>query len=382
MDLSYILNILGEDRDDYFNAVTPPIMQTSNFAFRTVADFRNAMRAEQDSHLYTRGNNPTVEIVRKKIAALEGTDDCLVFGSGVAAISAVLLHTLRSGDHVVCVRSPYSWTHFLLTEVFPRFGVTCTFVDGRDTALVEQAITPQTRLIYLESPNTFLFELQDLAAISAIARARGIYTAIDNSYAAGMYQHPHAMGVDFVIHTATKYLAGHSDVVAGAVCGPRGEMASMFSNIFMAFGAVPSPHDAWLLLRGLRTLPLRLEKSASNAERIIAHFEQHPKIERILYPYHPSHPQYALAKKQMQRGNGLFSMVLKTNSTQETEAFCDHLQRFLMAVSWGGYESLVVPACIKENSEHPAGFVRFYAGLEEADVLIADIEQALQFIRG
>lgn len=382
MDISYILNILGEDRADYFQAVTPPILQTSNFAFRTVADFRNAMREEQENHLYTRGNNPTVEIVRKKIAALEGTDDCLVFSSGVAAISAVLLHTLRSGDHVICVRSPYSWTQFLLTQIFTRYQVTCTFVDGREAQNVEEALRSETRLIFLESPNTFLFELQDLEAIVQIARARKIYTAIDNSYSAGIYQQPHALGVDFVIHTATKYLAGHSDVVAGAVCGPKEEMASMFSNIFMAFGAVPSPHDAWLLLRGMRTLPLRIEKSASNAERIISHFEHHPKISSILYPYHPSHPQYALAKKQMRRGNGLFSMILKTDSREETEAFCNHLQRFLMAVSWGGYESLVVPACIKEDTEHPAGFVRFYAGLEEPDVLIADIEQALQYVTG
>lgn len=380
MDLSYILNILGEERDQYFNAVTPPVMQTSNFAFKTVSDFRNAMKTEQEHHLYTRGNNPTTEIVRKKIAALEGTDDCLVYGSGVAAIASVLLHTLKAGDHVVCVRSPYSWTHFLLTQIFPKYDISTTFVDGTDVANFANAINENTRLIYLESPNTFWFELQDLEAVCALARGKQIYTAIDNSYAAGVYQHPHAWGVDFVIHTATKYLAGHSDVVAGAVCANKAHIASMFSNIFMAFGAVLSPHDAWLLLRGMRTLPLRLEKSTQNAEQIIAHFEHHPKIERILYPNHYSHPQYALAKKQMERGCGLFAMVLRTDDTRKVEAFCDHLQRFLMAVSWGGYESLVVPACIKESNEYPAGFVRFYAGLEEADVLIADIEQALRML--
>lgn len=380
MDLSYILNILGEERDQYFNAVTPPIMQTSNFAFETVEDFRNAMKHEQQSHLYTRGNNPTVEIVRKKIAALEGTDDCLVFGSGVAAIAAVLLHTLRSGDHVICVKSPYSWTQYLLTEVFPEYQITATFIDGRELQQFEDAIQPNTKLIYLESPNTFWFELQDLEAVAALARKHHILTAIDNSYAAGVYQHPHKWGVDFVIHTATKYLAGHSDVVAGAVCANAEHIAGMFRRVFMGFGAVPSPHDAWLLLRGMRTLPIRLEKSADNAEKLVAHFLHHPKIERIIHPFHPSHPQFALAQKQMSRGCGLFAMILRTEKKQHVEAFCNALERFLMAVSWGGYESLVVPACIKEGDDYPAGFVRFYAGLEDADVLIADIEQALRLV--
>jgi cystathionine beta-lyase/cystathionine gamma-synthase len=377
MDISYILNILGEERSDYFDAVTPPIVQTSNFAFKTVADFKAAIAQEKNAHLYTRGNNPTTEIVRKKIAALEGAEDCLIFSSGAAAISSVLLYTLKSGDHVVCVRSPYSWTHFLLTQIFTRFQVETTFVDGRDTSLIEAAVQPNTKLIYLESPNTFAFELQDLSAICRFAQSKQIFTAIDNSYSGGLYQQAHTMGVDFIIHTATKYLAGHSDVVAGAVCGKQAHMDVLFREIFMAFGAVLSPHDSWLLLRGLRTLPLRLQKSAENAERIIHHFEKHPDIQEIIYPYHPSHPQYELAKKQMVRGSGLFAMVLRTGDYLKTEAFCNRLQRFLLAVSWGGYESLVVPASIKENSELPAGYVRFYAGLEEADVLIADIEQAL-----
>ena len=333
MDLSYILNILGEERDQYFNAVTPPIMQTSNFAFKTVADFRDAISAEQQHHVYSRGNNPTVEIVRKKIAALEGTDDCLVFSSGVAAIAAVLLHALRSGDHVICVKSPYSWTQYLLTEVFPEYQIATTFIDGRELSQFQDAIQPNTKLIYLESPNT-----------------------------------------------ATKYLAGHSDVVAGAVCANAEHIAGMFRRVFMGFGAVPSPHDAWLLLRGMRTLPIRLEKSASNAEMIVEHFMGHPKIERIIHPFHPSHPQFALAQKQMTRGCGLFAMILKTQNKDQVEAFCNNLERFLMAVSWGGYESLIVPACIKIGDDYPAGFVRFYAGLEEANVLIADIEKALQYI--
>ncbi|HRG26595.1 MAG TPA: PLP-dependent aspartate aminotransferase family protein [Chitinophagales bacterium] len=380
MDISYILNILGEERGNYFNAVAPPIIQTSNFAFKTVAEFRNATKDELHAHLYTRGNNPTTEIVRKKIAALEGTDDCLIFSSGAAAIAAAILHSVKSGDHVICVESPYSWTYYMLTQVFPLYGVTTTFVDGKSIENFENAIQPNTKLIFLESPNTFWLDLQDLAAICNLAKAKNIITAIDNSYCTPLYQQAHQLGVDLVIHTATKYLAGHSDVVSGVICANQEHINSIFKTEFMAFGAIPSPNDTWLLLRGMRTLPMRLEKSAGNAEKLINWLEQHPKVEKIIYPFHHSHPQFELAKKQMQRGSGLFAVLLKTQDKNKIEAFCNKLQRFLLAVSWGGYESLVFPACIKEGSDYPVNFVRFYAGLEEADVLIEDINQALSEI--
>ena len=380
MDLSYILNILGENREDYYNAVAPPIFQSSNFAFKTVEDFRKAVKDEQHIPIYTRGNNPTTEIVRKKIAALEATDDCLIFSSGIAAIAAAIFHSVKSGDHVICIESPYSWTEYLLKNIFPAYGVSTTFVDGKQTKNVTKAIQPNTKLIFLESPNTFWFDLQDIEAICNIAKTKKITTAIDNSYCSPLYQQPHLLGVDLVCHTATKYLSGHSDVILGVICGNNEKITSIFKNEFMAFGAVPSPNDAWLLLRGLRTLPLRLNKSATNAEKIIGHFEFHPKIERIIHPYHHSHQQFELAKKQMKRGGGLFGLMLKTNEIKKVEKFCDHLERFLLAVSWGGYESLVFPACIKESDAYPVNFVRLYAGLEEADVLINDIEQALKYI--
>ncbi len=380
MDISYILNILGEERDNYFNAVAPPIIQTSNFAFKTVADFRAATKDELQSHLYTRGNNPTTEIVRKKIAALEGTDDCLIFSSGAAAIAAAIFHSVKSGDHVICVESPYSWTYYMLTQVFPKYGVTTTFVDGKKVSNFQDAIKPNTKLIFLESPNTFWFDLQDLEAVCNLAKSKNIITAIDNSYCTPLYQQPHVLGVDLVIHTATKYLAGHSDVVSGVICANRQHIDEIFKTEFMAIGAIPSPNDAWLLLRGMRTLPMRLEKSVSNAEKVIAWLEQHPKVEKIIYPFHKSHPQFELAKKQMRRGGGLFAVLLKTQDKLAIEAFCNKLQRFLLAVSWGGYESLVFPACIKEGSDYPVNFVRFYTGLEEPEILIEDINQALSEI--
>lgn len=380
MDISYILNVLGEEREQYYNAVAPPIFQTSNFAFKSVAEFRKATKNELESHLYSRGNNPTTEILRKKIAALEGTDDCLLFSSGVAAISAAIMHCVKSGDHVICIESPYSWTEYLLKNILPGYGITTTFVDGKSTKAIEVAIQDNTKLIFLESPNTFWFDLQDIEAICKIAKSKNIITAIDNSYCTPLYQQPHALGVDLICHTATKYLSGHSDVLAGVICGNKTLIESIFKNEFMTYGAVLAPNDAWLFLRGLRTLPLRLEKSVSNAEKLIAWLEQHPKVEKIIYPYNKNHPQFELAQKQMQRGGGLFAVLFKTNDQLKIEAFCDNLKRFLLAVSWGGYESLVFPACIKAGDTYPVNFVRIYAGLEEADVLIADIEQALVHI--
>lgn len=379
-DISYILNVLGEDREQYYNAVTPPIVQTSNFAFKTVQDFRLAIKDELSAHLYSRGNNPTVEILRKKIAALEACDDCLVFSSGVAAITSGILAFVQTGQHIICVESPYSWTAHVLKENMRSFGVESSFVDGRNIQAIADAIRPETGMIILESPNTFYFDLQDIQAVCALAKEKGIMTLIDNSYCTPLHQQPHVLGVDLVCHTATKYLSGHSDVVAGVVCGSEEHIRTIFNKVFMVFGAIPSPHDAWLFLRGLRTLPLRLEKSTDNAEKIIAFLEKHPKVERILYPFHASHKQYELAQKQMRRGSGLFAIVLKTDDAKKVEAFCDRLQRFLLAVSWGGHESLVFPAILKEGSDYPLGYVRFYAGLEEADVLISDIEQSLEVV--
>lgn len=388
MDIDWILTHLGEERDRYFNAVAPPIVQSSIFCFENVADMRARMHDEYGEHCYTRGNNPTVEILRKKIAALEGAEGCLVFSSGAAAIAAGVVASVAGGDHVVCVHKPYSWTHKLLTQLLPRFGVRCAFVDGTDAANVEAALEPATRLIVLESPNSLTFELQDLAAIARLARGRGIRTLCDNSYASPLNQTPIALGIDLVAHSATKYLNGHSDVVAGALCGPQAILKEVFKGPFMTFGAAPSPHDAWLMLRGLRTLRLRVERSGAGAMRIAQWLEAHPRVERVWYPHLPSHPQYELAKRQMCMSGGLLSFAPRCADISAVERFCDALKRFLLSVSWGGYESLACPSA----AFHPPGtkveaalpgmppphLVRLSIGLEDPDVLIADLEQALE----
>jgi len=381
MEISEILNHIGEEPENYFNAVAPPIMQTSNFYFDTVQEMRCAIQNEFDESTYTRGKNPTVAILRKKLAALEGAEDALVLASGCAAISSSIIANVKSGDHIICVQSPYGWTTSLLTKLLPRFGVETTFVDGSKTENFESAIQKNTSVIYLESPNSFTFELQDLKAIASLAKSKNIITIIDNSYSTPLHQNPLKFGIDIVVHTASKYLSGHSDVVAGVICGSNQTIRKIFASEFMTLGGIVSPFDAWLMIRGLRTLSIRLERSTQSAMKVMDFLENHPKVEKIFYPFHPSNPQINLAKKQMNSGNGMFTVIFKCESRERMEAFCNTLKVFRMAVSWGGHESLIAPVVSfteeHEYSDLPWNMIRFYVGLDEPDLLNKDLEQAL-----
>ncbi|MGF1923415.1 MAG: trans-sulfuration enzyme family protein [Bacteroidia bacterium] len=384
MNLSYILDELGEERENYFNAIAPPIIQTSNFKFDTVANFRAALADEYQGNLYSRGFNPTIDILRKKLAALDGAEDALVFSSGIAAITVPILALLQSGDEVICVENPYSWTIKLFKNFLPKFGISTTFVDGTDLNQFEAAITSHTKLIYLESPNTFSFDVQDLAAISTLAKSHNILTMIDNSYCSPIYQQPISYGIDLVAQSATKYLGGHSDVVAGVLTGKKEILEKIFNNEFLNIGATLAPQNAWLLLRGLRTLEIRLEKISDTADKIINYLDQHPKVERVLHPFSSTNKDLALARKQMKKCGGLFSIILKDADLEKIETFCNSLQHILMAVSWGGYESLIIPACAglsktefdPNNRRHT--LIRLYMGLEDSDYIIADLAQALE----
>lgn len=384
MDLSYIINHLGEERDQYFNAVTPPLMQASNFAYGTVGQMREHLSKEMDSPFYTRGHNPTAAILRKKLAALEAAEECIVFGSGSAAIAAAVLSCVQAGDHVVCVQKPYSWTNKLLNNLLSRYGVESSMVDGTNPDNFRQAIRPNTRLFMLESPNSMTFELQDIPAVVAIAKENEIATIIDNSYSTPLNQQPILMGVDIVVHSGSKYLNGHSDLVAGVLCSTRERCERIFYSEYMTLGAVLSPNEAWLMLRGLRTLPLRMQRVAETTPKVVAFLEAHPGVAQVYYPYSPHFPQYDLAKKQMKRPAGQFSIRLNVENIEAVDRFCDHLNNFLLACSWGGHESLAFPmsATIGKadhpyQSELPWDLIRFYVGLEEADYLIADLDQAL-----
>jgi cystathionine beta-lyase/cystathionine gamma-synthase len=381
MDLSYILNELGEDRENYFNAIAPPIIQSSNFAFGTVEEMRSAFADEYSTYLYSRGLNPTVDILCKKLAALDHAEDCLVFNSGAAAIFAAVLANVKSGDHIVSVNKPYTWAQKMFNEILPRFGVTTSYIDGREITNFERAILPNTTVIYLESPNSWDYAIQDLKAVAELAKAENIITIIDNSYCTPLYQQPIDLGIDLVLQSGTKYIGGHSDTVAGVLTGSSKMIEKIFKSEFLNIGSGISPFNAWLLIRGLRTLPMRLERITKTTLQIVQYLQGHEKVEKVIFPFDESFPQYALAKQQMQGACGLLTFIVKATKVEQIENFCNRLQHILMAVSWGGHESLIVPKCAgmpaaEFDAANPGHrMIRMYVGLEEADYLIKDLER-------
>lgn len=385
-DLSYILTELGEERANYFNAVSPPIVQTSNFTFKKVDEMRNAFADEMGGYLYSRGLNPTVEILRKKLAALDGAEDCLVFNSGAAAIFAGVLANVKSGDHIVSVRNPYTWAQRMFDVVLVRFGVTTTYVDGTDVKNFEKALQANTTFIYLESPNSWDYALQDLKAVADLAKSRNIITMIDNSYCTPLYQRPIDFGIDLSMQTATKYISGHSDTLGGVLSGSHQMMKKIFDSEYLNIGSGIQPFNAWLLIRGLRTLPARLERITRTTNEVVTFLKQHSKVDKIIFPFDTSFPQHGLAIKQMRGACGLLTFTLKNGTCESITKFCESLKHILMAVSWGGHESLVIPKCAgidprdfdAGNIEHQ--YIRMYVGLEEASYLIADLNHALNGI--
>jgi cystathionine beta-lyase/cystathionine gamma-synthase len=382
MDLSYVINELGEDRENYFNAVAPPIMQTSNFRVEKVDQLKALFEDEYSGYLYSRGLNPTVDILRRKLAALDGAEDCLVFNSGAAAIFAAVLANVKAGDHIVSVSRPYTWAQRMFDVILPRFGVTTTYVDGTKIENFERAILPATSLIFLESPNSWDFQLQDLSAIAELARAEGIATIIDNSYCTPLYQRPIELGIDISMQTATKYIGGHSDTVGGILTGSRERMKKIFDSEYLNIGSGIQAFNAWLLIRGLRTLAVRLERISRTTRQVVDYLKAHPRVDGVLFPLDETFPQYELARRQMQGACGLVSFYVRAQSRGEIVRFCESLRHIFMAVSWGGHESLILPKCAPltaeefdaNNPDHR--MLRLYTGLEDAVYIISDLGQA------
>jgi cystathionine beta-lyase len=382
-DYSYILHHLGE-HELPFNAVSPPIFQTSNFCFDSFESFQDAITAGESHLIYSRGNNPTVSLVEQKIAALEKAPRAKLLSSGVSAIAASIMPFVKTGDHVVCVEDCYSWTRRLLESYLKRFGVEHTFVEGSNPAEFEAAIQPNTRVIFLESPTTFTFKLQDIASVARIAKSRGIKTVIDSTWASPIFMNPIDYGIDLVVHSASKYMGGHSDVVAGAVAGNADDIVQIFKTEFQQLGTVPDPLMAWLVLRGLRTLQVRMLTIFEKTLYVARYLQAHPAVESVFYPFLESHPQYTLARTQMRGGGGLFSFRLKTRDIASVKRFTNSLKVFKRAVSWGGYESLVYPAAVRYRSDPPQdriSLIRLYVGLEDKEALASDLDQALEQIR-
>ncbi|MGB9683099.1 MAG: trans-sulfuration enzyme family protein [bacterium] len=370
-----------EDPERFLGAISPPIFEASNFAFSSYEELEEYQEGKIKKYVYTRGINPTTEILENKLAVLEKGERCKVFSSGVSAISAALLSLLRSGDHIIGVSSVYNPTYEIISTYLSRFDVSSTFVDGKDIMNIKEAIRPNTRLIYLESPTSFTFEIQDLPNIARIAKDRGIYTIIDNTWATPYFQNPIEYGIDIVVHSASKYLGGHSDLVGGAVV-TREELIGNIEREASLIGGTLGPFEAWLILRGLRTLPLRMNAHYQNAMKIASFLETHKRIVKVNYPGLSSYPQYNLAKTLMRGFSGVMSFEME-GKEKELKSFINNLKLFKIAVSWGGYESLVFPGRFafeknrKDNMVLPSQLIRISVGLEDVEDLLEDLDNAL-----
>jgi cystathionine beta-lyase/cystathionine gamma-synthase len=331
---------------------------------------------------YSRSGNPTRAALEAALAALDGGRYGLAFGSGLAAETTVAL-MLSAGDHVICGDDVYGGTFRLFDKVFKRQGLAFDFVDTSDTAQVAAAIRPETRLIWLETPTNPLLKLADIAAIAELARPRGIVTAVDNTFASPYFQRPLDLGADIVHYSTTKYMGGHSDAVGGALILNDQGLHERLKFLQNAAGGVPGPFDSWLTLRGLKTLAVRMRAHEQNAIAVARFLEEHAAVERVIYPGLASHPQHALAKRQMSGFGGMISLVL-AGGEPAARALVTRTELFTLAESLGGVESLIeLPAAMTHMSvagsalEVPGGLVRLSVGIEEADDLIADLEQAL-----
>ncbi|MEN3000497.1 MAG: PLP-dependent aspartate aminotransferase family protein [Armatimonadota bacterium] len=374
--LETLIQHLGEEEPFPYGAVVPPIVQTSLFTARTLRE-RHTSAGMEGIYYYSRVSNPTVELAEQKIAALEGTARALLFASGMAAISCTLLTFLHEGDHVICVENAYPPTRTLLSEWLPRFGVETTFIPGTELQHFMDARRPNTRLVYLESPTSLTFQLQDLQAVAEWARAHQLLTLCDNSWATPLFQQPHSLGIDLVLHSASKYLGGHSDLVAGVVAGSA-ELIAQIARTRELLGSILEPFGAWLLIRGLRTLAVRMERVQQSGLQVARWLAEQPFVAQVNHPGLPSHPQHALAQHQMRGYGGLFSLLTHPISDEQAYTFTDHLRLFRFGPSWGGHESLMIGWANGEPD--PAGkrpwFFRIYVGLEHPDDLIRDLHQA------
>ncbi|MDT8342502.1 MAG: aminotransferase class I/II-fold pyridoxal phosphate-dependent enzyme [Longimicrobiales bacterium] len=360
-----------------------PIVQTSLFSFPTLAELQDGLLNEMGTHVYSRGQNPTVEVLEGKVAALERGEACKAFASGMAAVSAVFLGLLKAGDHVVFFNQIYGPT-LQLARQLERFGIAHDVVLELDLGALEAALRPETKLVWVESPGTMLFRVADLAAVAALARERGITTAIDNTWTTPLLQKPLTLGFDVVMHTATKYLGGHSDVVGGVVVTDRDRMEEIFRRAYLLNGGILPPFDAWLLLRGMRTLPARLREHEAAGLAVAEFLKDHPKVAAVHHPAFTADP--ALVERQMSGYSGVFSFALRDGSHEAVRRFVDALEIFRIGVSWGGVESLVISPQRSNNAASlarhglPPGLVRLSVGLEGAEALVADVARALEAV--
>lgn len=370
----------ADDEAEGPQPVNYPIAQTSSFLFDSFSELSDSLDDEYQNAVYTRGRNPTVSVLENKLAQLEQGEACKVFASGMGAISAVFLALLKAGDHVLFVNHVYGPT-IELADHLDRFGICYDCVAASEPDTIDAAIKSETRLIWLESPGTMLFELVDIERVVELAKQHNITTVMDNSWSTPLFQKPLTMGIDIVVHSCTKYLGGHGDLVAGALISTEEILEKIFYRAFLLNGAVIGPFDAWLVTRGLRTLPVRMLQHESAGLRIAGYLNDHPDVAAV---FHPSiNGDAALMQKQMTGTTGLLSFRLMNADYDGICRFLDSLHVFRLGVSWGGFESLAISPNRGSNAGDlltngiPPDLVRLSVGQEDVEVLVADLEQAL-----
>jgi methionine-gamma-lyase len=375
----------GQHPDPATGAVSVPIYASSTFVFQNAEQGAARFQGKEMGYIYSRLGNPTVRALEESIADLEGGEDCRVTASGMAAISTAAMAVCKGGDHILAGDALYGGTHKVFTDILKAYGVQCTLVDTSDPVAVEKAIKPNTKLLYIETPSNPMMKLTDMKAVSKIARKKGITTIADNTFMSPYLQRPIEHGIDVVVHSITKSLSGHSDVLGGAIVGTKAFLKAM-DPMYKNMGANLGPFEAWLTLRGIKTLHVRMQRQTESAEKIAKWLEDQPKIEWVKYPGLKSHPQYALAKRQMEGFGSMMSFELK-GGVEAGRKVMNNVKLCSLAVSLGAVETLIshpatmthaiVPKEDRVKAGITDGLVRFSVGIEDVDDIIADLEQAL-----
>lgn len=381
----------GYDSAVHHDSLATPLYQTSTFSFETAEEGENRFAGEKEGNIYSRLGNPTVHVLEERMAGIEYGEGALAFGSGMAAVSAILIHLTKAGDHVLCSRGIYGCTFGLLEIMEEKYKITHNLVSMTNEEEIERALRPETVCIYLETPINPTMEIVNLEAVMAVAKKRGLRVVVDNTFSSPYLQNPIVMGADFVLHSATKYLNGHGDVIGGILIGKDSEeMQNIRMTVQKDVGGIMSPFDAWLLLRGLKTLHVRMDRHIANAKKVLAFLKEEPLVKRIYYPFDEAHPQVEIAKSQMKDGGGLISFEIE-GGKKEAQAFMNALSLIKIAVSLGDAETLiqhpasmthaVVPKAEREAMGITESLMRLSVGLEHTDDLIADLAKAFETVK-
>ncbi|HOV55605.1 MAG TPA: aminotransferase class I/II-fold pyridoxal phosphate-dependent enzyme [Bacteroidales bacterium] len=388
MKINSIL-VHGSEIEDEMGSVVTPIYQTSTFKFKDAQQGANRFAGKEEGYIYTRLGNPTIKALEKKLALLEHGYDALACASGMAAVNTALLSLLQAGDHMISTDAIYGCTFDVFTESYLKFGINISFVDTCNLDLIEENIKPNTKVIYLETPANPTLKIADLEAICKIAKQHNIYVVVDNTFASPILQNPIDFGADLVVHSLTKFINGHADIVGGAVIAKTEELYKIIYPTFKNMGFNMDPHQAFLVDRGSKTMNLRVMKCQENAQKVAEFLEKHDKVASVAYPGLKSHPQYDLAKKQMRGPGSMISFELK-GGYAAGQKLMDSVKLIALAVSLGGIESLIqhpasmTHAHVSEEAKKAAfiteGLVRLSVGIEDIEDLLEDIDQALQKI--